>query len=122
MLHLDIKEKRGEISILTILNFSVFSSCEETAAVEDWKMAPTKKTVLPLVPRVSFDLNLPSRQFSAQLMHPGDVFSVLMILGGDVVGKALAQVAGTGLTPVTFSFGLYFSLCHGFTLTFRYAK
>ncbi|XP_044721200.1 uncharacterized protein HRG_06197 [Hirsutella rhossiliensis] len=35
----------------------------------------------------------------------GDVFSVLLILGGDVVATALAQLAGSGLAPATFSFG-----------------
>ncbi|KAI2742526.1 hypothetical protein DTO013E5_3546 [Penicillium roqueforti] len=40
-----------------------------------------------------------------QGVHPSDVFSVLLILGGDIVARALAQLAGSGLTPVTFSFG-----------------
>ncbi|CAG9954297.1 unnamed protein product [Clonostachys rosea f. rosea IK726] len=52
-----------------------------------------------------FDPSLPSGEFFQQWINPSDVFSVLLILGGDVVGRALAQVAGTGLTPVTFSFG-----------------
>jgi hypothetical protein len=71
-------------------------------------MAPLLATVLTLLRRASFDSGLPSDEFSEQWTHPGGVFSVLLILGGDVVGRALAQVAGTGLTPVTFSFGLYF--------------
>jgi len=37
--------------------------------------------------------------------RPTDVFSVLLILGGDIVNKALAQLAGGNITPVTFSFG-----------------
>jgi hypothetical protein len=58
------------------------------------------------VPRsLSFDPNLPSGEFSDQWTHPGDVFSVLLILGGDVVGRALAQLTGGRLTPPTFSFG-----------------
>ncbi|KAH6986854.1 hypothetical protein EDB80DRAFT_881289 [Ilyonectria destructans] len=36
---------------------------------------------------------------------PGDAFSVLLILGGDVVGRAIAQLAGSGVAPVAFSFG-----------------
>jgi hypothetical protein len=48
---------------------------------------------------------VPSDEFSAQWTHPGDVFSVLLILGGDVVGRALAQCAGGWLRPPSFSFG-----------------
>ncbi|KFZ13811.1 hypothetical protein V501_03513 [Pseudogymnoascus sp. VKM F-4519 (FW-2642)] len=71
-------------------------------------MPPLLKTALMILRRASFDPGLPSDEFSEQWTHPGDVFSVLLILGGDVVGRALAQVAGAGFTPVTFSFGLYF--------------
>ena len=46
-----------------------------------------------------------SRDFSAQWKNPGDVFSVLLILGGDVVARALAQLSGSKITPVAFSFG-----------------
>ncbi|CEJ90866.1 hypothetical protein VHEMI06619 [[Torrubiella] hemipterigena] len=47
----------------------------------------------------------PNTEFYSQLVNPGDVFSVLLLLGGDVVAVALAQLAGSGLAPVTFSFG-----------------
>lgn len=43
--------------------------------------------------------------FSQQWANPSDVFSVLLILGGDVVASALAQLAGSRITPVAFSFG-----------------
>ncbi|EPS33116.1 hypothetical protein PDE_08078 [Penicillium oxalicum 114-2] len=46
-----------------------------------------------------------SDEFKSQWLHPGDVFSVLLILGGEIIARALAQLAGSGLTPVTFSFG-----------------
>lgn len=36
---------------------------------------------------------------------PGDILSVLLLVGGDVVQTALAQLVGHGLTPVLFSFG-----------------
>lgn len=44
---------------------------------------------------------------SEQWANPGDVFSVLLLLGGDVINRALAQLAGTKnrITPVAFSFG-----------------
>ncbi|KAH6625477.1 hypothetical protein C7974DRAFT_396153 [Boeremia exigua] len=67
-------------------------------------MAPIA-SIRALAQRAAFNLHLPSSEFKDQLTNPGDVFSVLLILGGDVVGRALAQLAGTGLTPVTFSFG-----------------
>ncbi|OAA53609.1 hypothetical protein SPI_09316 [Niveomyces insectorum RCEF 264] len=47
-----------------------------------------------------------SKQFAAQWTEPGDIFSVLLILGGDVVLGALAAVTGGGpVTAVAFSFG-----------------
>ncbi|KAJ6014884.1 hypothetical protein N7540_009475 [Penicillium herquei] len=47
----------------------------------------------------------PSHEFSGQWKNPSDVFSVLLILGGDVINRALAQLAGSGICPVAFSFG-----------------
>lgn len=41
----------------------------------------------------------------SQFMNPTDVTTVLMIIGGDVVQKALAQTTGCWYTPVCFSFG-----------------
>lgn len=41
----------------------------------------------------------------SQWMNPTDVTTVLMIIGGDVVQKALAQTTGCWYTPVCFSFG-----------------
>ncbi|KAK5378695.1 hypothetical protein LTR11_004390 [Exophiala xenobiotica] len=55
--------------------------------------------------RRSFDPGLPSGEFWTQWKNPGDVFSVLLILGGDVILRALAQLSGSGITPVAFSFG-----------------
>ncbi|KAF5722161.1 hypothetical protein FMUND_3123 [Fusarium mundagurra] len=63
-------------------------------------MAPTLQLV-----RRAFDANLPSSEFSQQWKHPSDAFSVLLLLGGDVVARALAQLVGWRLTPVAFSFG-----------------
>lgn len=65
-------------------------------------MAPFLKS---LMSRSIFQPSLASHQFRDQWSHPKDVFSVLLILGGDIVGRALAQLAGGWLTPVTFSFG-----------------
>ncbi|KAI9728109.1 MAG: hypothetical protein M1834_007825 [Cirrosporium novae-zelandiae] len=46
-----------------------------------------------------------SSQLRQQWVNPGDIFSVLLILGGDVIQRALAQLSGTVITPVAFSFG-----------------
>ncbi|KAJ6140047.1 hypothetical protein N7471_006533 [Penicillium samsonianum] len=43
--------------------------------------------------------------FRAQLVNPSDLFSILLIIGGDVIGLALAALSGGPITPVTFSFG-----------------
>ncbi|KAJ5355825.1 hypothetical protein N7517_010434 [Penicillium concentricum] len=43
--------------------------------------------------------------FRAQWVNPSDLFSILLIIGGDVIGVALAAVSGGPITPVTFSFG-----------------
>ncbi|KAL4784438.1 hypothetical protein BJX76DRAFT_347796 [Aspergillus varians] len=53
----------------------------------------------------SFNPGLTSSDISGQLRNPSDIFSVLLILGGDVVCRAIAQLAGTGITPISFSFG-----------------
>ncbi|KAI0867491.1 hypothetical protein GGS24DRAFT_515464 [Hypoxylon argillaceum] len=60
--------------------------------------------LLALVRR-AFEPGRPSSALSEQWKNPSDVFSVLLILGGDVVARALAQLAGSRLTPVAFSFG-----------------
>lgn len=59
----------------------------------------------PLFPR-TFALQAPFDELQLQWTHPSDVFSVLLLLGGDVISRALAQLAGGIVTPVTFSFGL----------------
>jgi hypothetical protein len=48
-----------------------------------------------------------SASFRAQWIEPSDIFSVLLILGGDVIQLALAALAGGSppITPVAFSFG-----------------
>ncbi|KAF4244371.1 hypothetical protein CNMCM8980_010243 [Aspergillus fumigatiaffinis] len=53
----------------------------------------------------TFDPSAPTDKFRTQWVTPSDVFTILLILGGDVVGRALAQLAGSGLAPVAFSFG-----------------
>ncbi|RYP32559.1 hypothetical protein DL767_005171 [Monosporascus sp. MG133] len=42
---------------------------------------------------------------SAQWTNPSDILSVLLLLGPDMVKKAIAQLAGRTITPIAFSFG-----------------
>lgn len=42
---------------------------------------------------------------SAQWQNPNDIFSVLLLVGPAIIEKAIAQLAGLGITPVAFSFG-----------------
>ena len=42
---------------------------------------------------------------TSQWTNPNDVLSILLIIGGDIVQKALAQTSGGYFTPVCFSFG-----------------
>lgn len=68
-------------------------------------MAP----LLPkLIPR-SFSSFLASDELRDQWEGPSDVFSVLLILGGDVVARAMAQIAGSCPSTVAFSFGMHIS-------------
>lgn len=52
-----------------------------------------------------FDMSHTWSQFRLQWSQPGSILHVLMIVGGDDVGRALAQLAGMGGAPVAFSFG-----------------
>lgn len=81
-----------------------FSFEHNSSFFEEEIMAPFLATLLSREPR--FDPTVSSNEFRTQWVHPSDVFSVLLILGGDIVARALAQLAGSGLTPVTFSFGM----------------
>ncbi|KAH8589883.1 hypothetical protein B0O99DRAFT_580970 [Bisporella sp. PMI_857] len=44
-------------------------------------------------------------EFRSQWQEPSDIFSVLLILGGDVIQTALVALTGGIITPVAFSFG-----------------
>lgn len=59
--------------------------------------------------RANFDPGTPSRDFSNQWTNPGDVFSILLILGGDVILRAIAQLAGSWVVPIAFSFGIQYA-------------
>ncbi|KAL8790025.1 MAG: hypothetical protein Q9195_006574 [Heterodermia aff. obscurata] len=44
-------------------------------------------------------------RLARQWRNPTDVLTILLIIGGDIVQKALAQLSGTYFVPVAFSFG-----------------
>ena len=46
-----------------------------------------------------------SSRLASQWENPNDVLTVLLIIGGDIVQKALAQLSGGYFVPVAFSFG-----------------
>lgn len=51
------------------------------------------------------NMNQAAAALRTQWVEPSDVFSILLIIGGDVIRLALAAVSGGPVTPVTFSFG-----------------
>ena len=65
-------------------------------------MAPFLATLISR----DFDPSQTAKEFTDQWIRPGDVSSVLLILGGDVIARAMAQVAGYGPSTVAFSFGM----------------
>ena len=46
-----------------------------------------------------------SDYIDSQWHNPSDILSILLILGPEIVQKAVAQLAGRVVTPVAFSFG-----------------
>jgi hypothetical protein len=62
--------------------------------------------VLQIFPRRQFDASAPAASFASEWSNPSNyAFTVLLLLGGDVITRALAQLAGGTVTPVAFSFG-----------------
>ena len=54
-----------------------------------------------------FDAGVPATWFRDEWKSPSNyAFTILLLLGGDVVTRALAQLVGSRFTPVAFSFGM----------------
>ncbi|RSL47580.1 hypothetical protein CEP51_015755 [Fusarium floridanum] len=68
-------------------------------------MAPLWREIVSLLPRETSEHASTNSQLSAQWVSPSDVLSVLLLLGPDIVKKAVAAQAGRRITPVAFSFG-----------------
>lgn len=59
-----------------------------------------------LFSRRDWDSGAPSAAFANEWSQPSNyAFTILLLLGGDVINRALAQLAGGFVTPVAFSFG-----------------
>ncbi|KAL4878176.1 hypothetical protein BJY04DRAFT_114539 [Aspergillus karnatakaensis] len=73
-------------------------------------MAPTLAAISipnlpPLQPR-DFDPSGTTNAFRDEWTTPSNyAFTILLLIGGDIVARALAQLAGGWITPVAFSFG-----------------
>ncbi|OJJ08384.1 hypothetical protein ASPVEDRAFT_47531 [Aspergillus versicolor CBS 583.65] len=66
-------------------------------------MPPTR--LLNLLQR-DFDPGAPAASFRDEWSTPSNyAFTILLLIGGDLVNRALAQLVGGWLTPVAFSFG-----------------
>ena len=49
--------------------------------------------------------------FANEWSNPSNfAFTILLLLGGDVISRSLAQLAGGIVTPVAFSFGMFFAM------------
>lgn len=72
-------------------------------------MAPFLYTLVARDP--VFQPSEPSSGFSEQWTHPAGVLSLLLILGGDVIARALAQSTGWIIGPPSFSFGKNYVTC-----------
>lgn len=58
--------------------------------------------------RRDFNTSAPADSFSQEWSQPSNyAFTILLLLGGDLINRALAQLAGGWITPVAFSFGTY---------------
>lgn len=78
-------------------------------------MPPTWPSFLPISPKLRRlllprDVNITDPAtvpdyLVAQWYSPSDTLSVLLLLGPDIVLRAVAQLAGRAVTPVAFSFG-----------------
>jgi hypothetical protein len=70
------------------------------------------------IPDRPFNASAPAISFRNEWKSPSNyAFTILLLLGGDVVARALAQLAGGKLTPVAFSFGTVLHFCINFSRT-----
>ncbi len=83
------------------------------------EVMPPHPLLHQLFPRRDFDANAPAVALANQWSNPSNyAFTILLLLGGDVISRALAQLSGGLVTPVAFSFGTFqiFQKSEGFQL------
>jgi len=61
--------------------------------------------ILSTIPNLFLRSQSTQTLLSTQWENPSDSLSVLLVIGGDIIQKALAQFSGCRLVPVAFSFG-----------------
>ncbi|KAK6541497.1 hypothetical protein TWF694_007305 [Orbilia ellipsospora] len=72
------------------------------------KMAPHLYPALRYLYQRSINITSPTTTIDyigSQWINPSDIFSILLLLGPEIVQHAVAQLAGHCVTPVAFSFG-----------------
>lgn len=94
-----IRQVIANLHCETLTSSYTFLSSPSTTMVPQWAQLFTRNS--------AFDPSSASGALRTQWVNPSDVFSILLILGGEVIARALAQLAGSGLAPVSFSFGIY---------------
>ena len=64
-------------------------------------------TAIPIAAPTLRPDKIVNREAASQWTNPGDILSLLLLVGGDVLQRAIAQLAGDARlpTPVVFSFG-----------------
>lgn len=67
-------------------------------------MSPITALLPSYVPHFNYARNT-ATDFQSQWRNPSDILSLLLVLGPDVIWRALAQLSGERITPVVFSYG-----------------
>jgi hypothetical protein len=69
-------------------------------------LASLASSALPTVSATALDVGVSvANDFKAQWKNSSDTFSLLLLVGGDVIQKAMAQFNGRRYRPIAFSFG-----------------
>jgi hypothetical protein len=81
--------QRSAVSSMLYSNHSI-EQCVQCASIPATRKQPRDET---------------SAAFKVQMINPSDIMSLLLLVGGDIVQKAIAQVCGRRVTFCSFSFG-----------------
>lgn len=71
-----------------------------------WLFFATDVALCSAIPKTAIiQRDLISQTIQDTWQNPSDTLTILLIIGGDVIIKALAQLSGRSFTPIAFSFG-----------------